>query len=219
MPYYNLHETLFYLNALLFSNNNVLMKFGLTIGHSDTASITDTQKTPAYSYTHSTPPIPLRSHPTMADCVVNIQNNIAQASALLLDGKDCKNKDASMGDAYYIDTKIPCDAKTSDSQCIGQNVTIQIDNWENQFGCSSSCQKSQGLMQSMLNDMVSVNPFEMINGVMGKGNFVGTSCEASTVRVVQKYPLEKATIYEEKAACVPRKQNVCEPFVSILNDV
>tara|TARA_X000000950_G_scaffold242592_1_gene297104 strand:- start:1146 stop:2687 length:1542 start_codon:yes stop_codon:yes gene_type:complete len=192
-------------------------KFQLGVSKEDNhTKTTSKKKIPPFSYAYSPPAIELPKKANMFDIAVNIEENIGQVSALLLDGVDCKGKDATLGDAYYVDTNMTCD-ETSEQICIGRPVTIQIKNFDNSFSCDSSCNQSAGLMQSILNDIVEISPMALVDSMRGKGDTVGRSCEVREAYVKHKYPLKNATTYDTKYACMPRKQNVCETFIDIKN--
>lgn len=149
--------------------------------------------------------------------LTNMRDSMDYAKGMLSDGKDCRQKDLTMGNAYFMASGT-CDMEESDPQCRGETRYIYIDNIPKPYpACADpnqpidqQCAKNQstGIIPGMLMDVAQMNPMEFFASLAGKGSFVSDKCVLRTEPVGWKRGTQ-SRFYNETRCSAPKKPLVC----------
>ena len=121
----------------------------------------------------------------------NIQHTMRWSLGLMQDGKGPYGTDMRIGDRYFVKSGT-CSDVYSTPECKGKSRYIYINNVPSgAVPCSDDSQpvdpKSekapQGLLAGVIQDIVHLNPFELISSATGTGSIVSDQCELRQERV------------------------------------
>ena len=147
----------------------------------------------------------------------NIQHTMRWSLGLMQDGKGPYGTDMRIGDRYFVKSGT-CSDVYSTPECKGKSRYIYINNVPSgAVPCSDDSQpvdpKSekapQGLLAGVIQDIVHLNPFELISSATGTGSIVSDQCELRQERVDSLLPgIPERPKYERR--CTPvKKPLVC----------
>ena len=152
----------------------------------------------------------------------NIQDTARWSLGMLQDGADAYGDDMRMGDRYFIKSGT-CSNVTSVPDCQGQPRYLYIDNVPsesvpcadpNQPNDPKSAKMPEGLLAGVVQDIVGLNPFELMKSATGTGSVVNNACVLRRERVDSVYPYKRPRPrYETR--CAPKR----EPLVCSLSSL
>lgn len=145
--------------------------------------------------------------------VTSTRDAMSYAKGVLVDGIDCRNKDMSMGNSFFVQSG-KCDEKNSVDECKGKDRWMYIDNIPKPYpACvdptqpiDPQCSKNQttGLIPGMLTDIAQMNPMEFLASSSGKGSFVNDKCVLRTESVGWKRGNQQS--FYKVTKCAPEKK-------------
>lgn len=157
--------------------------------------------------------------------ITNIRDSFDYAKSSLINGYDCKGKSLVLGDSYFVQSGT-CD-NTSDDPCKGKNRYLYINNIpSNLFPCISKdipiqerCKtnQNQGIIPGILQDVMEINPFEMIYSSTGNGSVVNNRCVLRTEKVGMIAGTKQNFHYETK--CSPEYKPLICSLENFTNEV
>jgi hypothetical protein len=123
--------------------------------------------------------------------VTNTRDIMDQTKSVLFSGEDCRKNSRTMGDKYFVQSGV-C-GSSSVVECRGSPRYLYIDNIPKPYypcvdpnqPIDSNCAKNKmtGLIPGIIQDVVSINPFEFIYSSSGKGSIVNDRCIRRTEEV------------------------------------
>ena len=149
--------------------------------------------------------------------VHNIQDTARWSMGMLQDGMDVFGEDMRMGDRYFVKSGT-CSNVTSTPECQGKSRYIYVDNVPsaavpcadpNQPSDPKSAKMPQGLLAGVVQDIVEMNPFELLQSSMGSGSVVSNACELRRERVDPVIPYQTSVPRYESRCAPKRKPLVC----------
>lgn len=175
---------------------------------------------PSYDYTKEIAvfPKPNRLNANPFTPVVNIQVALAMGNAYLTTGKTIKGESVVMGNAGFVRSGT-CDNVLSDEECKGKPRHMYINNIPSEHvPCSNPTQPvdpndqgtfPKGLINGVVNDVVSLNPFEVLASANGTGSIVNNKCVLRTELTGYVAPNGVDTRKPETQCASPIKTLVC----------
>jgi hypothetical protein len=173
----------------------------------------------------STPPKPMSydmSAPAKAQysnifsVVTNTRDTADYVKGSLMDGRDCQGRDLSVGNRFFVKNG-KCDNVKSVAQCRGKDRYLYIDNvptsimpcLDTSQPIDPNCGKmGNGLFQGVVQDIVHINPFELVKSMTGEGSIVSDECVLRTELV--GYQKKGSVRYHSATRCAPaRKPLIC----------
>jgi hypothetical protein len=143
--------------------------------------------------------------------VTNTTDIMDQTKSVLFTGADCQGKTRTIGDKFFIQSGV-CDTATSEKSCRGAPRYLYIDNVPKPyFPCvdpsqpyDSNCGKTgyTGLVPGLIQDMMRVNPFEIVSSMTGKGSVVNDTCVLRTEDVGYQ-DINGGQYYSRQTRCSP----------------
>lgn len=149
--------------------------------------------------------------------VHNIQDTTRWSLGMLEDGMDAYGEDMRMGDRYFVKSGT-CSNVTSTPECQGKSRYIYVDNVPsasvpcadpNQPSDPKSAKMPQGLLAGVMQDVVELNPFELLQSSSGTGSIVNNTCELRRERIDPVIPYQVSTPKYESRCAPKRKPLVC----------
>lgn len=144
--------------------------------------------------------------------VFNTRDSLDYGKSSLLNGKDCKGRNLTIGNKYFRPAGF-CDTETSVPECQGKQRYIYIDNVPNSkppcqdssLPVHSRCLNNQntGLIQGLLTDIAQMNPFEIGYSMAGEGSMINNKCVLRKEKVGYQSGEKKSFISETR--CAPEK--------------
>jgi len=178
---------------------------------------------------HVVPPGDIANMRNIFSIVFNVRDSFDYGKSSLIGGFDCKGKNLVLGDRFFMKSGY-CDDKKSVPQCRGKSRYIYFDNVpQGVYPCidksqpvSSRCLTNQnaGLIPGLLQDVVQVNPFELIYSSVGDGSVVNDTCVLRT-ELVGTQSGDSSNFMEETRCAPERAPLVCglrESFTNISDD-
>jgi len=148
--------------------------------------------------------------------VTRVVDVVDKTKAFLFSGKDCQNMDKSMGDRYFTPAGV-CDQQSSVDECKGKDRYLFIDNIpQSTYPCvdpsqpyDQKCtqQGNNGLIPGVLQDIMSVNPFEFLYSAAGKGSIVNDRCVLRTEEVGYRN-LDGTAMFHKETKCSPERRSL-----------
>lgn len=145
--------------------------------------------------------------------VHNIQDTARWSLGMLQDGMDAYGDDMRMGDRYFVKSGT-CSNVKSVPECQGKSRYMYIDNVPspsvpcadpNQPSDPKSAKMPQGLLAGVVQDIVELNPFELMRSATGSGSVVNNACVMRTERVDSILPYQREhPKYETR--CAPKRE-------------
>ena len=181
--------------------------------HLQNSNVHQGKRTQALNYSKHVPDAPEQVTPGANPFYIvhNIQDTARWSLGLLQDGKDAYGDNLRMGDRYFVKSGT-CSNVTSVPECQGKSRYIYIDNVPsasvpcadpNQPSDPKSAKAPQGLLAGVVQDIVHLNPFEILDSGMGKGSIVNNTCVMRRERVDPILPYhQEHPRYETK--CAPK---------------
>jgi len=124
------------------------------------------------------------NYPNIFSTVTHTVDVMDQARAVLFSGKDCRGIDKVLGSRYFLPAG-KCGA-SSDPPCINQDRYLYLDNIpKSTYPCVDASQPydrtcdqqgNNGILPGLIQDVISINPFEMWQSAKGKGSVVNDRC-------------------------------------------
>ena len=120
--------------------------------------------------------------------VTTVRDNADYAIGALLKGTDCRNNNLTLGNRFFVPSGT-CDDVKSAPVCRNKTRYIFVDNVPSRVmpcvdttqSYDPKCDKGgTGLMQGLIQDVVKINPFEMIYSAVGEGSVVNDQCVPRT---------------------------------------
>ena len=183
--------------------------------HLQNSNVHQGDRAPTLNYAKHTPDAPELVTPGANPFYIvhNIQDTARWSMGLLQDGKDAYGDNLRMGDRYFVKSGT-CSNVTSVPECQGQTRYIYINNVPtasvpcadpNQPSDPKSAKAPQGLLAGVVQDIVHLNPYELLDSGMGNGSIVNNTCVRRRERVdpILPYQQERPR-YETR--CAPKKQ-------------
>ena len=143
----------------------------------------------------------------------NIQNTMRWSLGLMQDGKGPYGTDMRVGDRYFLKSGT-CSDVYSTPECKGRSRYLYINNIPSAaVPCSDDTQPvdpqsdnaPQGLLAGVIQDIVHLNPFELMSSATGTGSVVSDQCELRRERVDSLLPgIPQRPKYERR--CTPKKK-------------
>lgn len=143
----------------------------------------------------------------------NIQDTARWSLGMLQDGMDAYGDDMRMGDRYFVKSGT-CSNVKSVPECQGKSRYMYIDNVPspsvpcadpNQPSDPKSAKMPQGLLAGVVQDIVELNPFELMQSATGSGSVVNNACVMRTERVDSILPYQREhPKYETR--CAPKRE-------------
>ena len=186
----------------LFRNENEMQKRNVPQG----------KRTQSINYSKHVPQSPELVKPGSNPFYIlrNLQDTTRWSLGLLQDGKDMDGDNMRIGDRYFVKSGT-CSNTKSTPECQGRSRYIYVNNVPtatlpcsdpNQPSDPKSAKMPQGLLAGVVQDIVHLNPFELINSSMGSGSIVNDACERRRERVDPILPGRRER---------PRYQTRCAP--------
>jgi len=169
---------------------------------------------PTMQYNIAKPPAPTYSN--IFSIVTNIRDTGDYFKGSLIDGRDCNGRDLTLGNRFFLKSG-KCDNVLSVPECRGQSRYMYIDNVPTSIMpcidltqpvdplCS---QMGNGLFTGVVQDVLSVNPFELIASAAGQGSVINDTCVSRTELVGFESNGVKQYTSETKCA-PPNKPLIC----------
>lgn len=148
--------------------------------------------------------------------VTTLRDNVDYAFGSLLRGEDCQGKAMTLGNRRFVQSG-QCDHKTSVPQCHGKPRYLYVDNVPSRvMPCVDTsqpydpkCDKGgTGMMTGMVQDILHINPFELLSSAMGNGSVVNNKCVLRT-ELVGTVAGDKEDLHSETRCAPERKPLVC----------
>lgn len=180
---------------------------------------------PEYDYKDRIPPVlklPRKvGKASILDAVYFIEDNISRSAGVLITGKeDCPKKkgppkDRRVGESSYFTSGL-CGPESS-PECVNQPRNIIVNN------LPTPKKDNEGLIPSVIGDLGSFEPVELVSSINGTGSIVNERCSMKDVEVVQLNPGSETYRRTEKL-CVPDyslnfKKPIIEDFANTSNFV
>ena len=180
---------------------------------------------PEYDYRDRVPPgvkLPRKvGKASILDAVYFIEDNISRSAGVLITGKeDCPKKkgppkDRRIGESSYFTSGI-CGPEST-PECVDKPRNIIVNN------LPTPKKDNEGLIPSVIGDLGSFEPVELVSSINGTGSIVNERCSMKKVKVVQLNPGSETYRRSEKL-CVPDyslnfKKPVIEDFANASNFV
>lgn len=191
------------------------MPFFTNERHLQNTNVHQGKRTEALNYSKHVPDAPEQVTPGANPFYIvhNIQDTARWSLGLLQDGKDAYGDNLHMGDRYFVKSGT-CSNVTSVPECQGKSRYIYIDNVPsasvpcsdpNQPRDPKSAKAPQGLLAGVVQDIVHLNPFELLDSGMGKGSIVNNTCVLRRERVDPILPYhQERPRYETR--CAPKER-------------
>lgn len=143
----------------------------------------------------------------------NIQHTMRWSLGLMQDGKGPYGTDMRVGDRYFLKSGT-CSDVYSTPECKGRSRYVYINNIPSaNVPCSDDTQPvdprsdnaPKGLLAGVIQDIVHLNPFELMSSATGTGSIVNDQCELRQERVDSLLPgIPQQPKYERR--CTPKKK-------------
>ena len=144
--------------------------------------------------------------------VTTLRDNLDYAIGGLLKGHDCKQKSLTLGNRMFVASGV-CGDEQSVPECRGKTRYIYVDNVPtNVMPCLDTTQPfdpncksgGTGMMTGMVQDILHLNPFELIASATGKGSIVNDACVRRTETVGHRAGADVQMHLETR--CAPRRK-------------
>lgn len=162
------------------------------------------------------------------DDLYNIQDNVSRSLTISLTGeekcnkknsfkKGTRNNDMRIGERTFFESGT-C-GPTSTPECVNQSRYIPVDtipsgnfqkkkDFEDENAPKQS--KNGGLIPGIIEDVISLNPLEIVHAITGKSSRINDKCKSIDFVEKQMRPTKKPLIAKSK---------ICVPYKSSLNPI
>ena len=164
-------------------------------------------------YSQQVPEPPPPTFTNFFSIITNIQDTGKYLQGLLIKGKDCKGNSVKMGNSFFIPSG-KCDRYKSVPECRNRTRYMYINNVPQEYiPCSDPnipsdpiCKQNNptGLIPGVIQDVVNINPFEIMASAVGEGSIVNDKCVLRTEKVGTQIGNKISFNYETRCAPAPR---------------
>lgn len=181
------------------------------LGSSSGKSATGPPKDIIYSQHVPKPPDPTFTN--FFSIITNVQDTGKYMQGMLIKGKDCKGNSAKMGNSFFVPSG-KCDRYKSTPECRNKTRYLYINNVPQEtIPCADTtipsdplCKQNNptGLIPGVIQDVVNINPFEIIASAVGEGSIVNDKCELRSELVGTQ--LGNKIDFKYETRCTPVKR-------------
>lgn len=167
------------------------------------------------------PPEDIARMKNIFSVVFNTRDALDYGKSSLLNGKDCKGRNLTIGNKYFRESGF-CDFEESVPECQGQRRYIYIDNVPKStppcvnpdLPVHSRCKSNEntGLIQGLLTDIAQMNPFEIGYSMAGSGSVINNKCVLRKEKV--GYQAGEKKRFKNETRCAPERM----PLICSIKD-
>lgn len=176
----------------------------------------DPESTAPDAMTYDMPGPPPYDSTNIFSVITNVRDTADYINGALFTGKDCNNRDLTIGNRFFLKSGT-CDSIKSVPECRGQSRYIYVDNVPSRvMPCIDTTQPvdpkcstmGNGIFQGVVQDVLNINPFELVQSAYGSGSVVNDICVLRT-ELVGSQKKGVVNFHSTTRCAPPRKPLIC----------